>query len=144
MSVFTYGIRVNKLFKNDGATAYFTPSEIVSSIVNLMEARKHLTQEEYFFVSVVFETYRGFKEKLLLSKSGYIELCSDIAAHLDLIAPYYKFCGDRRMEILILDEDDKYEYRQAAKRILKKKEIFREEWMRLHQEFLEEFYSFLK
>ena len=142
MSIFTYGFRVNKIFKNESETAFFTPSEIVSAIVNLLDAKKSLTQDEYFFVSVVFETYRQIKRKLLLSKSGFIGLCNEIIAHLDLIAPYYKFCGDSRMRIMMLEEDEKYEYRQRAKAILKQKAIFKEEWMKLHQEFLEIFHSY--
>ena len=142
MSIFTYGFRVNKIFKNENETAYFTPSEIVSAIVNLRDAKESLTRDEYFFVSVVFETYRQIKRKLLLSKSGFIGLCNEIIAHLDLIAPYYKFCGDSRMRIMMLEEDEKYEYRQRAKAILKQKAIFKEEWMNLHQEFLEMFHSY--
>lgn len=142
MSIFTYGFRVNKIFKNENETAFFTPSEIVSAIVNLLDAKKSLTKDEYFFVSVVFETYRQIKRKLLLSKSGFIGLCNEIIAHLDLIAPYYKFCGDSRMRIMMLEEDEKYEYRQRAKAILKQKAIFKEEWMNLHQEFLEMFHSY--
>ena len=143
MSIFTYGFRVNKIFKNENETAFFTPSEIVSSIVNLLDAKRSLTPDEYFFVSVVFETFRLIKKKVLLSKSGFVGLCSEIIAHLDLIAPYYKFCGDSRMKIMMLEEDEKYEYRQRAKAILKRKAIFREEWMKLHQEFLETFHSYL-
>lgn len=142
MSIFTYGFRVNKIFKNENETAFFTPSEIVSAIVNLLDAKKSLTRDEYFFVSVVFETYRQIKRQLLLSKSGFIGLCNEIIAHLDLIAPYYKFCGDSRMRIMMLEEDEKYEYRQRAKAILKQKAIFKEEWMNLHQEFLEMFHSY--
>ena len=142
MSIFTYGFRVNKIFKNENETAFFTPSEIVSAIVNLFDAKKSLTRDEYFFVSLVFETYRQIKRKLLLSKSGFIGLCNEIIAHLDLIAPYYKFCGDSRMRIMMLEEDEKYEYRQRAKAILKQKAIFKEEWMDLHQEFLEMFHSY--
>lgn len=143
MSIFTYGFRVNKIFKNENETAFFTPSEIVSAIVNLLDAKKSLTRDEYFFVSVVFETYRQIKRKLLLSKSGFIGLCNEIIAHLDLIAPYYKFCGDSRMRIMMLEEDEKYKYRQRAKAILKQKAIFKEEWMNLHQEFLEMFHSYI-
>ena len=142
MSIFTYGFKVNKIFKNKNETAFFTPSEIVFAIVNLHDAKKSLTQEEFFFVSVVFETYRQIKRQLLLSKSGFVGLCNEIIAHLDLIAPYYKFCGDSRMRIMILEEDEKYEYRQRAKTILNRKDIFQDEWKKLHQEFMEKFWNF--
>lgn len=49
MSFFTYWFRVNKIFNDQNATAYFTPSEIVSAIVNLLDAKKSLTRDEYFF-----------------------------------------------------------------------------------------------
>ena len=141
MSILTYLFRVNKIFKNENATAFFTPSEIVSGIVNLVDAKKVLSQEEYFFVSIVFETYRQIKKKLLLDKSGFMALCNDIIAHLDLIAPYYQFCGDSRNWITMLEEGEKFEYRQRAKKLLKEKAIFKKEWRELHQEFLEKFHT---
>lgn len=142
MSMFTYGFRVNKIFKDENATAYFTPSEIVSAIVNLMDAKRCLTKEEYFFVSVVFETFRMVKRKLLLRKSGFVGLCNEMIAHFDLVAPYYKFCGDTKMNIMMFLESEKSEYRQRAKAILNKKAIFQEEWNQLHQEFMEKFWAF--
>ncbi len=142
MSIFTYGIRVNKIFSNENATAYFTPSEIVSAIVNLIDAKRCLTSDEYFFVSVIFETYRQNKRKLLLSKIGFMGLCSEIIAHLDLVAPYYKFCGDAKMRIMMLEENEKIAYRQQAKKILYENAIFKDEWMKLHQLFLDEFHSY--
>ena len=141
MSLFTYGFRVKKILKNENETAFFTPKEIVSAIVNLLDAKRNLTYDEYFFVSVVFKAYRCFDEKILLCKRGFLGLCNDIIAHFDLIAPYYRFCGDSRMQILMLVEDEKYEYRQRAKAILEKKAIFKEEWMELHREFKERFHS---
>lgn len=140
MSIFTYWFRVNKIFKNENETAYFTPSEIVSGIVNLLDAKKSLTQEEYFFVSVVFELYTRQKNKLLLSKTGFLGLCNEMIAHFDLIAPYYKFCGDRKMQIMKLEETLKHQYRQRAKLILRQKAILKEEWFELHKEFMEIFY----
>lgn len=142
MSIFTYGFRLKKIFKNESATAFFTPSEIVSALVNLLDAKKSLTQEEYFFVSVVFEAHRQIKRKLLLSQSGFLGLCNEIITHLDLIAPYYKFCGDPKMQIMIPEENEKYEYRQRAKVILKQKAVFGKEWMQLHQDFLEKFHLY--
>ena len=141
MGIFTFGFKVNKIFKKENATAFFTPCEIVFSIVNLMDAQKCLSRDEYFFVSVVFETYRQIKRKLILSKNGFLGLTNDIIAHLDLIAPYCKFCGNPRMKILTLTESAKSKYRQRAKEILERKDIFKEDWMKLHQEFLEEFHA---
>ena len=114
--------------------------EIVSAIVNLRDAKKVLTPDEYFFVEVVFEVYRQLNHEVRLDKNGFLGLVNEIIAHFDLIAPYYKFCGDSRMVLMMLLEDEKQIYRQRAKAILEKKAIFREEWMELHQEFLDRFY----
>ncbi len=141
MSIITYGFRVNKIFKNCSATAYFKPCEIVSAIVNLMDAKNCLTEEEYFFVQVVFFTYKQMTNKLLLNKKGFISLSNEIIAHLDLIAPYYKFCGNSKMAIAMLRDEDKNDYRQRAKVLLKEKAIFKEAWIELQQEFLKKFYK---
>ena len=63
MSMFTYGFRINKIFNNEGATAHFNSREIVSAIVNLSDAKKVLTPDEYFFVEVVFEISHLINEK---------------------------------------------------------------------------------
>lgn len=140
MSIFTYGFRINKIFKNQNATAYFTPSEIVRAIVNLLDAKKSLSSYEFYFVSAVFDTYRRIKRKSLLSKKGFVELSKEIIAHFDLIAPYYKFCGDKNMRFMMLEEDDKHIFRQRAREILNKNAIFGNEWMMLHTDFLQIFY----
>ena len=130
---------MQRVLNNEGCTEKFTPAEIVSGIVNLLDAKRNLSQEEYFFVSVVFEVYSRDKQKRILSRSGFLALCNEIIAHIDLIAPYYKVCGDRRMEFLSLEESGKYEYRQRAWWLLRQRGIFGEEWMSLHREFSERF-----
>jgi hypothetical protein len=45
------------------------------------------------------------------------------------------------MQISMMTDKYKNEYRERAKIILERKEIFKEEWMSLHKEFLKEFYS---
>ena len=133
---FTYGARVSNIVQNEGATEYFTPSEIVCTMVNLVDAKQCLTEEEYFYVCVVFEMYRRQKKKLLLDGEGFVKLFGDIVAHFDLIAPYYKFCGDSSMDTLKGYEEEKSELRRRAKLLLDKKAIFQKEWMDLHEEYL--------
>lgn len=81
MGFFTYYTKVKKISKSLTATAYFTPSEIVSAIVNLLEAKKNLTPKEYFYVSVVFDKFNNSKNKLLLNQESFLDLCNDIIAH---------------------------------------------------------------
>ena len=139
MGFFSYYFKVKKISKNLTATAYFTPSEIVSAIVNLLKAKKHLTPEEYYYVSVVFDKFDNLKNKLLLNQEGFLDSCNDIIAHFDLIAPYYMFCGNPNLQVEQLTDIYKVKYRQQAKILLNEGKIFQEEWMQLHQKFVEEF-----
>ena len=139
MSMLTYGFRVNKIFNDESKTAYFKVKEIVNAIVNLIDAKKVLTDNEYFYVLVFYETFRKCDKKLLLAKKGFVDLCNDISAHFDLIAPYYKFCGSSKLKVFALVDSVKQEYRKRAKVLLQQKAIFKEEWMQLHKEFMETF-----
>ena len=143
MNFFTYGNRVNRIFSNEEATAVFKVREIVYAIVNLLDAQKVLSKEEYFFVAVAFGAFSRTKKKMRLSRDGFVGLCNDIIAHFDLIAPYYQFCGNSEVgEEMRLEEWDKHVFRLRARVILRRKEIFGEEWMELHEEFMKKFYSF--
>jgi len=137
----SYITRVNKIFNDPTMKAYFTPKEIVNSIINLIDAKRNLTSEEFSYVYKFFIAYTYYTDELLLSKKDFFDLCNEIIAHFDLIAPYYKFCGDRRMEVMALLDELKEEYRQRAKELLRRPSFPKEEWEQLHKEFLEEFHS---
>ena len=141
MGIFGYIHKVNKIQKKIGATAYFTTAEIASGIINLWDAKQKLTQEEYFYVSVIHETYKMIKKELCLDYFAFLGVCNEIIAHFDLVAPYYKYCGNNQLQMARLIDDEKLEYRERARELLDDKLLFREEWMTLHKEFMEEFYS---
>lgn len=141
MGIFGYIRKVKKIQKNIGSIAIFTPAEIVSGIVNLWEAKQKLTYEEYFYVNIVYETYKMLKNKLTLDCFGFLSVCNELIAHFDLIAPYYKFCGNPQLQIAKFIDREKIEYRCKAKKLLEEKQLFNENWMTLHKEFLEKFYA---
>ena len=138
----TYGFKVNKLVKDKNATACFTAREIVFSIVNLMDAKNSLSREEYFLVSSIFEKYSQDKEKRILTRDEFIDLCNEIVGHLDLVAPYYKFGGIRNQSVLMymkFVDNRKTEYRRDAMEILNNSGLLSKEWMKLHKEFVTRF-----
>lgn len=139
--IFSYSKRVSKIANDKNAREYFSPSEIVYAMINLGEAKRCLTQQEYFFVQVVFEIYSRMKNQLLLTQESFVGLCNEIIAHFDLIAPYYKYSGNPMLQIENFVDEDKFEYRQLAKELLNDKKIFSDEWMALHEVFLEDFYK---
>ena len=142
MSIFTYGFRINKILRDEHATAKFTPAEIVSTAVNLFLAKRILPTDEYEWISFVYEKYRANKTALFLRKKDFITLHSEMIAHFDLIAPYYRFCGNSEMDVLALEEEEKAPYRMLAKKIASEHSVFSPEWMALHQEFHQKFHDY--
>lgn len=141
MGIFSYAHKVNKLQKDVGATAFFTPAEIASGIINLREAKQRLSMQEYYYVSVIYETYRTINEKICLDYLGFLGVCNEIIANFDLVAPYYKYCGNDQLQFAKFIDEAKIEYRNKAKELLENKQLFNEAWMNLHKEFVEKFYS---
>ena len=140
MGIFGYIHKVNKIQKRIGATEYFTLAEIAFGIVNLWDAKQKLTPQEYFRVTVIHETYKMINKKLCLDYFGFLGVCNEIIAHFDLVAPYYKYCGNNQLQMARLIDNEKLEYRARAKELFEDKLLFREEWMALHKEFMEKFY----
>ena len=120
-------------------TAVFTAREIVSTIVNLGDAQRNLTQEQFSGVLAVFYAYRSDKAKRRLSLGEYLVLRDEMIAHFDLIGPYYQFCGDPKREFMRFKDHKKFQYRESARALLRANELFGDEWMLLHKEFLEKF-----
>ena len=141
MGIFSYIHKVKKIQKKSGATANFTIAEIASAIVNLWDAKQRLTPQEYFYISFIYETYKMMNRKLCLDCLGFLGVCDEIIAHFDLVAPYYKYCGNNKLQAERFIDSEKFEYRNRAKKLLEDKKLFSEEWMTLHKEFMEEFYS---
>lgn len=141
MGIFSYVYKLSKIQKKSGATAYFTPSEIASGIINLRDARQNLTEEEFFYINVIHETYKMINRELCLDYLGFLGLCNEIIAHFDLVAPYYQYSGSNELKLARLYDYQKIEYRVKAKELLKRNLIFEDEWMELHEEFMDKFYS---
>lgn len=141
MGIFKFIYKVKKIQKNLGSAEMFTSSEIVSAIINLRDARKRLDPKEFFYVSVIYEVYSRMETKIQLDYLGYLGVCNEMIAHFDLVAPYYKYCGNNKLIDAYFIDNQKLEYRKSAKQLLEDKKLFKEEWMLLHGKFKEKFYS---
>lgn len=141
MGLFGYINKVKRIQSKAGLTEYFTPAEIVVHIVNLWDAKQKLSSHEFFCVNVLYELFKKVDKELCLTFDGYFGACNDIIAHFDLVAPYYQYCGSDELSMAVLFEPGKISYRERAKKLFDKKLIFKEEWMELHDEFMEKFWS---
>ncbi len=142
MSMITYGFRVLKIFKNDDKYARFSLSEMVSAIVNLKDAENNLKVKEYMYVLQAYYFLKRKKEKRYMNKKIFLEFADLIMADFDMVVPYYRFCGNSGMSaIMLANEEDKYEYRERAKKILMNNGFYGKEWESLRGEFIDAFYS---
>lgn len=142
MGLLSYIFKIKKISKNPNATAFFTAKEIVGAIVNLMDAKKTLSETDFFYVNVIFETYKLQKKKLLLNYKSFLGVCDEIIAHFDLVAPYHNFCGNNSYKMVAdITDSNKKEYRIKATELIQQNKIFSPEWMSLHKDFKSIFYS---
>ena len=131
--------RLKKIQKTFGSTANFTLAEISNTLVNLWNAKNNLTEEEFYCVCEIYETYKQQKKKLCLDVYSFVDICSDIMANFDLVAPYYKFCGNDTLQLEEILEPEKSKYRARARELIKKNLIFEQEWISLLKNFKKEF-----
>lgn len=89
----------------NGKIAKLSISQIVNLIINLPDAKRKLSQEEY---EQVYWTYKGMREckvKLPMNMEVYCDLAIKIIKDFDLIAPYEKYSGGAEFEYSLLMED---------------------------------------
>ena len=138
-------IKVKKLRYDHNVKECFTKSELVVGIVNLREAQTVLSFKENFYVNAVYEKYQQDTKPMYLNYEEYLNITDEMIAHFDLVAPWYKYCGDSGMrltgELATLVDKAKSSFRKRAWALIDEKKIFRDEWVILQKEFRNEFYS---
>jgi len=99
-----------------------------------------LSEEDFQNVMTLFRVFQETDRTLHMDRERYLCFCTDMMAHFDLIAPYYLFCGNKDMEIAAFLEEEKEPYRRKAKWLLRRNQLFQEEWIELHSDFKSSFY----
>lgn len=122
-----------------GGEAYFSVKEISNAIVNLLEAQRVLSKEDYNYVRMLYASFSANEKRELLNQNGFLCLCAKICSQYDLIGEYYRFCGGCPFGECE-DEEEKAAYRWKAKEILRTKGLFSAEWGELQEEFEDQFY----
>jgi len=84
-------INVQKI--KNGVLAKLSISQIVCLIVNLPDAQRNLTAQQFQDIYAAYKELRRCKSKLTLSIEGYYDVASRIILLLDEIAPYEKYSG---------------------------------------------------
>ena len=141
MGYFGYLKSIRTVTNDKNARAYFTASDVVNSTVDLWNARMNLSAYEYNGVNCAFQYFKSLKEKEYLNFEEFLTFRLKIVAHFDLIAPFYKFCGNSALIPLRTLEYPKDEYREEAQFLIDQGDIFSDEWYELHKRFYEKFYE---
>ncbi len=94
-------IRNVQKIKN-GGTAKLSLSQIVNLNINLVEAKRKLTPQEYSRVYSLYETYNHHTAKHYMNHSEYLRTTIDLLSEFDRLAPYEKYSGNAENTKLLL------------------------------------------
>lgn len=126
---------------------YLSPKDIVNGVINLLDAKKVLPQNDFFLVFYIYAEIEKFDEKILFKNfSEYTQYLSYLICQFDIIVPYYKICGCSDFMDMIDQNDEKKKspYRIQAKEYLRSHSYKFENdeiWMQMTLDFQSTFYD---
>lgn len=82
----------------NGGSAKLSISQIVNLLINLFDANKNLSSQEFWGVYELFQSMRTRTAKEKMDMSQYFHLSIEIIKEFDAIAPYEKYCGGDEAE----------------------------------------------
>jgi len=88
-----------------GGTANLSIAQITGLIVNMPDAQRKLTKDEFDAVYALYKELRKCKTKMKLDLSGYTETAVKIIKMFDKYAPYEKYSGGNELEFSFLMDD---------------------------------------
>ena len=80
--------------RRSGGTAMLSKSQIVNMIINLPDANRNLSKEEFNNVYALFTQISRDKVKTEMTFDDYLQVAADLAEEFDRIAPFTQYCGD--------------------------------------------------
>lgn len=88
-----------------GGTASLSISQITNLLVNLPDAQKNLTHEDFRKVYSLYHELRKCKIKMQIDIDGYYDTAIQIIKRFDAIAPYEKYSGGNELEYSFMMEE---------------------------------------
>lgn len=89
----------------NGATALLTISQITGLLINLPDAEKNLSKEEFNRIYALFKEMRKCNTKMQMNIDLYLDTAVKIIKEFDKIAPYEKYSGGNEIEFSFLMAD---------------------------------------
>lgn len=85
-----------------GGTANISMASITNMIINVQEARKNLSKDEFNDFYQEYLKMQKCKTKLVIDYEGYLKICFDILRRFDEIAPCELYLGLEGIEAEML------------------------------------------
>lgn len=92
-------------------------SQVTSLIINLPDAQKNLSKEEYNRVYSLFSQMEKCTTKMLMNMDLYLDTVVKIIKKFDKIAPYEKYSGGNEIEFSFLMADIRGENYEEIRRL---------------------------
>ncbi|MCI6956703.1 MAG: hypothetical protein SPI15_08945 [Candidatus Faecousia sp.] len=101
----------------NGGMAKLSISQVTSLIINLPDAQKNLSKEEYNRVYSLFSQMEKCTTKMLMNMDLYFDTVVKIIKKFDKIAPYEKYSGGNEIEFSFLMADIRGENYEEIRRL---------------------------
>lgn len=132
--------KIKQIFSQEIAIEVFTKKEIINEIINLNEAEKDFSYEEYQLFMEIYLSFNSDEKKTIYNADGFTILCYEILSQLDLIIPIEKYIKPF-LKINCQDQINKIKYRIKAKLFIKEDLFNTKEWHILINEFSEIYWN---
>lgn len=86
----------------NGTEAELSLNQVVNLLVNLPDAKKNLSADQFKKVCKIYDELRKQTTKHLLDLDGYYDMATNIILLFDKVAPYEKYSGGNAMEFKLL------------------------------------------
>ncbi len=104
MNIISGLIAAHKLqsLKN-GNSVYLSKAEIINLTLNLPDARRNLSQEDFRQIFILFRLVERNKTKMLIKNiDQYDQIAADLISCFDEIAPFEKYAGPESIDSYVL------------------------------------------
>lgn len=98
---------IKKIMK--GGTGKVSYAMICNASINLWDAKRKLTSEQFDQVKKLYDNFMTCKTKFSVDLEGWWTLAKDVIDRFDEIAPYEKYFGGNEFEMAILQNARKKE-----------------------------------
>ncbi len=107
-----------------GGKAKLSIAQITNMIVNMPDAQKNLSNNQFKAVYALYQDLRTCNTKMEMDINGYYATCIDIIKRFDVLAPYEKYGGGNELEMSFLMEDIRKNSPTPAPKKTKQSELF--------------------